>query len=252
MAIGGLGSLFGMLKGTPDAPSYADLDLAKENPDLWKELQRLQAVNRQYDDMFAARRAGANASELAQLAQGRSQVQDQLANRGLIGSSAGTSMQAGADAQMQGQIQERAFQEMMAMQQARQQAQAQYAQQLAQGQQMAMQPMQAQHQQGMQGDADRNQFFGGLLGAGLQMYGANQYLQQQPQYQYGAPQAQQMGGGRSPAFVNQIHGLNQGNEMGVMGGYYPPAQSYWPDGAQEPMNYLPQFGPMSIAPRSRY
>lgn len=180
MGAGALGSLYGMLKPDPKTPSLADVDLARDNPDLWKQLQQLQSMNRELDTMYRTRRAGATASELAQLGAGRSQLSDQLATRGLVGSSAGSQQQAAAEAQMQAAIQQRAYQEMMQLMQARQQAEQQYTQNFSNAQQQALASKFPGYQAQMQNNAERNQFYGGLFGAGMNMYGTQQYLDGMP------------------------------------------------------------------------
>lgn len=178
MGIGGIGSLVGMFTGNDDAPTYADINLQRDNPDLWRELQQLQAMSKEYERLYARRQMGPTAQEKAQAEQGRSRNEEQLATRGMLGSSTGNRLQADYNAQIMNAIQQRAFQEQQQLLAAQMQAKQAYAQQFGQAQQGALQAAMGQFQNKQQGHQAQNQFFGGLFNAGVGMMGNQMYADQ--------------------------------------------------------------------------
>lgn len=164
------GALAGLFSGSSDVPNYSDIDLKKDNPELWKQLQELKALTSEYERLYSQRRQGQTAAEKIQVEDSRSQLKDQLSNRGLVGSSAGAGMMGDYEARLQAAIAERAFQEEQQLLAALQNSRASYMNMLTGGQQMAMQPMMAEYGAQMGEDQARNQFFSGLFNSGLNLY----------------------------------------------------------------------------------
>lgn len=165
-------ALFG---GPGDAPTYGDINLQKENPELWKELEELKAATSEYQSALTRRRSGPTPNEMIQKREAEDQIQAGLANRGLVGSSAGTGLMADAEARLSAQIQERAFQEEQQLMAAKTQAQAQYLNSLQGGLHMAMEPRMASYQNDQQEDMAKNQLYSGLFNSGLALYGMNKF-----------------------------------------------------------------------------
>jgi len=194
-AIGGAaGGLLGIFAGSGDGPSLADVDLQRDNPDLWRELQQLQAMSMQYERLYAQRRMGPTAQERSQVQEGRGRMEEQQATLGMAGSSTGSRIMGEYNNQAMAAIQQRAFQEQQQLLAAQMQSKQMYAQQLAQGQQNALQSKMGQFQNQQQNSADRNQFMSGLVNAGIGMYGTNQYIDSMngPKISKGVPSGQAM------------------------------------------------------------
>lgn len=206
------GALGGMLgkDNSFSAPSFSDIDLASANPQLWAELQRMNATVGEAERLYNARRQGPSELELRQYGQARSNMQDQQAQQGLLGTSAGLSAEADSDARLQGAIRERAFQEQQSLFNNMAQQRAAYEQAIMGAQNQIVNPQmqaaQINYQQAQENDAARNQFYSGLATAGAGMYANNQNMaamdkrmaQQQAMYPsiyqpnynpYGAPPA---------------------------------------------------------------
>lgn len=173
MAAGALGGLAGMFRKTPkfDAPTLDTL--RRQNPELYAEFMATLRDARMMSDM-AAQRQGLSSAQQASLQDTTSQINQQLANRGLVGSSAGTQLSADARSRAMGNLLQQALQERMSLMQGAGQARGNAAQLFQQGVAPAMQASQMNTQAKMANDAAMNQFFSGLLGAGANMYATNQ------------------------------------------------------------------------------
>lgn len=173
LGVGAAGSLFGMFKGSPKLERP---NLARDNPELWAQLEELKAQREELDRLYDQRRQGATAGEIAGMAQARSEMGEKMGNLGLVGSSAGAQMMGGYDAKLIDGLYDRIFREQQALMQARQQAQGNYlnAYSGAYGNEASFLNGQAQAQAAE--DMARNQFFGGLVNSGMSLYGNNQYL----------------------------------------------------------------------------
>lgn len=176
IAIGVAGALKNMFSKGPHVPTLADINLQRDNPELWKELENLRAMTGEMERMYGERRQGATSGEMAGQAKARSSMNEQLGNLGLVGSSAGASAMGAFEAQQQDALQQRIFQEQMALMQAQQQAQQNYIQSFDNAQRTALGVGQSQVQDHRQEQQGQNQFFGGLVNAGMNLYGTNQYL----------------------------------------------------------------------------
>lgn len=175
------GALGGMLGDDAySAPSFADIDLASANPQLWAELQRMNATVGEAERLYNARRQGPTEMEMRNYGQARSNLQDQQAYQGLLGTSAGLSNEADVDSRLQASIRERAFQEEQALLQNLGSQRSQYAQAVMNAQNQVMNPqMQASQmnfQQQQDNNASKNQFYSGMFNAGLGMYGNEQNM----------------------------------------------------------------------------
>lgn len=204
MGVGAAGTAYGMMKGPQkyNSPNYADIDLSKENPALYAELQKYEQLGNQLEALYNQRKTGPNAQEMRMRDQAMNDQRASLAARGGLGGS--TEMLANRDLNMnfQQQVQRQAYaeqQQMMAQMMAQKAQQAQMfgnAQNQIFGQQQQVAMMDYQGRQAQ--DQARNQMFSGLLGAGAGMYGANQQagamaantaaMQQQNQMYQGVPQ----------------------------------------------------------------
>lgn len=218
MAVGAAGTAYGMSKGRQKytSPNYADIDLSKDNPALYAELQKYEQLGNRLEALYNQRKTGPNAQEMRMRDQAMNDQRASLAARGGLGGS--TELLANRDLNMnfQQQVQQQAFQEQQAMMQQMLAQRAQQAQMFGNAQQGIYQN-QAQanmmdYQSRMAQDQARNQMFSGLLGAGAGMYGANQQasamaantaaLQQQNQMYQGVPQQPQQSPYPQPAYYN--------------------------------------------------
>lgn len=182
----GIGGLLGFFMGSdkePEyiSPSFADINLKNENPELYAELMRLQAMSDQAEAMYNQRRAGMTYSERQGLEEAMGNQAQQQANQGLLGSSAGAAMQADAEARLRDQIQQRAFQEQQALfgNMAQQRAAKANALMAAQNQIMGLKTHGADinYNQAMAEEQAANQFYSGLFNGGLGMLGQYQNMQ---------------------------------------------------------------------------
>lgn len=122
-AIGaGAGALLGGIGGylsAPDAPqslyNYSDIDLARDNPELYRQIKELEGQRDQLKQELASRQAGMNLVEARGLQDQRAQTANQLAGQGLLGSSAGIGAQNNAEAAIRAQIQQNAFAQRQAL-----------------------------------------------------------------------------------------------------------------------------------------
>lgn len=175
MGAGGLGMLKGLFSSN-QTPSLSDVNLQRDNPELYQQLQQMQSVVGEYQNAYNQRRQGATAGELAGMAQSRAADSSRMGNLGLIGSSAGQSMMGGFEAQQQNALQQRIFQERQQALQGLQGAQQNYTSALGNAQSQDLQALMGQHQGNLAGQTAQNQFFSGMLGSGLNLYGTGQYL----------------------------------------------------------------------------
>lgn len=113
-AIGAIGGgIYGALS-TPDdytSPSFSDINLANENPELYQNILQLRALQQQAQTAYNARRLGMTDQEQRDLSQGLSNSRDVQSSQGLLGSSVGNSQLADTNARLRGSIANRALQE---------------------------------------------------------------------------------------------------------------------------------------------
>lgn len=195
LAVGGIAAIKGLFEDDPEytAPSFKDINLAQENPELYQQLLAQNQLLGMLEQQYKARNAEANnrrgytQSENIELGQGLGGIDQQLAERGLLGSGAGVGARAQAEIQMRDAINQRIMQDQMQKQQQANmllnqlmQGRNQQTNNFQQGQNSIMDGRQAQAQARYQGDVHnqqaQNQFFNGLLGAGLQSYGNQQNM----------------------------------------------------------------------------
>jgi uncharacterized membrane protein len=162
-----------MLRKTPKFEAPTLDTLRRQNPELYAEFMSTLRDARRMSDM-AAQRQGLSSAQQASLQDTTSQINQQLANRGLVGSSAGTQLSADARSRAMGNLLQQALQERMGLMQGAQQARGNAASLFQQGTAPAAQAGQMNVQAQMANDAAMNQFFSGLLGAGANMYATNQ------------------------------------------------------------------------------
>jgi hypothetical protein len=184
-AIGaGVGAITGGLFGghkSYQSPHFSDIDLQRENPELWAQLQSLGAMADHAEALYNQKVQNDAIDQARQVGQGVASVNDRLAHSGLLGTSAGLSNASDSESRLRTAIAQKAY---MEQQQALQQAQSlrsNYLNQYSAAQQGAMAPLQQQAQINFQNDnansAARNQFISGGLSALGNAYG--QYNNQQ-------------------------------------------------------------------------
>jgi len=129
-AIGaGIGALGGLLGFMHHTPQYSDIDLAKDNPELYKQIQANQALLAQANAAYQARRSGVTASEQMARSQAMAQTQNGLASQGLLGTSYGLSSATDQNNKLNASLQDRIYQEQLGlMQNAQNQGQTVYNQ----------------------------------------------------------------------------------------------------------------------------
>jgi hypothetical protein len=175
LATGAIGTLYGMSKKTPQYQAPTLDDLRRQNPELYGEFMATLRNARIMDDM-AARRQGLTAAQMAALDDITSQVNEQLANRGLVGSSAGAQLVADARSRAMANLLQQAFQERMNLMQGAQQTRGNAFNMFHQATAPIGQANQMNIQNQMANDAARNQFFSNLLAAGANMYGTQKMI----------------------------------------------------------------------------
>lgn len=175
--IGALGGLFGGLFGgdDPESPSYSDIDLAKEDPELYKRIQQNDALIRQYQQAYDMRRAGMTDMEGRGLNSSISQLGSQQANLGLLGTSTGAAQMADYQNQLRGAIQDRAYREQMGLLQGLSGQQNQGYNMTRNALNDAMQARMGQYNNQIRQVDNNNEFWKGLGSMGASMYGLNQY-----------------------------------------------------------------------------
>lgn len=187
------GALGGMADGSDEytAPSFADIDLASANPELWKQLQQISAQADEAEKLYHARQQGMTYAEKTGLQSGLSNIAHTQAQRGQLGSAVGNAQQADAEARIRSSIAQRAFQEQQALQQNAMQQRQQYAQQFLGAQQAVLNPMQQAAQMNFQSNQAnnqaQNQFYSGLFNAGAGLYGQNQNIDAMSAYRQNNP-----------------------------------------------------------------
>ncbi len=116
--IGGVaGGLYGLFS-TPDdyiSPSFSDINLQSENPELYAQLLKLRAVEALAKQEYDTRRQGATYQEEQDYARGLSNSRDIQASQGLLGTSVGNSQMTATNNQLRGAIAERALREKEAL-----------------------------------------------------------------------------------------------------------------------------------------
>lgn len=171
-----LGSLFG-----GDDPSYSSIDLARDNPELYRLLQKNAELIKQGQAAYDMRNRGMTDLEKRGIDSTKSDLGAQQASLGLLGTSQGNAQMADAESRLREQIAARAFQESQALfgnvtnLQNNQFANTRAALNDVYGQQV--------------GDAtSRNQFYSGLFGGGMNMLGqgANMAYMDDQRKTYGA------------------------------------------------------------------
>lgn len=171
MAGAGLGgALGGALEPNDHPPTYADINLKKENPELWKELQRLRAINKEYESLYARRAQGPNSAELIAKEDALARGRDVQNSKGTLGSSAGVQMQADLENRVMASIQERAAAEQERLLNGQRQSEAQYMEALSGAQQGALGVRNARYMADQAESEAQNQFYSSLANSGMQLY----------------------------------------------------------------------------------
>lgn len=234
-AIGGaLGFLGGSLFGgssTPTAPLFSDINLAKDNPTLYAQLQSQQNVVNQLQQLYNQRSTGMTPNEQAELQQSQGQLAGSLASRGMAGTSAGQAAAYGNAIQNQNNVASRIQQQQQQLAQELSGAQSGLTSATQSGLNQTMEGMYAPYNQQLQQGSNQNQMYNGLFQGGLSLLGGalnrNNIQGMQGQSNGMLPQGYGMGPG----------GIQfQGGQSPYGGGYAMPGTSF----GQMPMNIMPQ------------
>lgn len=185
-AIGGLLGLFNGNDSSPSSPLFSDINLARDNPQLWAEIQKNNALISEAQRMYNNRRQGMTYGEKMGLEDALANQRSQQAYQGTLGSSVGVGQQAMLEARLRDSIANRALQEQQALYNQYAQAQGRGYEMTRQGIMDVMGQNQGAYNQARADEQASNQFYGSLLGGGLQMLG-------------GAYNRYQMDGLRNPA-----------------------------------------------------
>jgi len=174
-AIGaGLGGIMGLMSGGGEEISAPTLDtLRTQNPELYKEFMATLQESR-IMSAEASRREGLSAAQQFQYQDMESQVNQQMANRGLVGSSAGAQMGADARSRSMANLMQQAMQEKMQLIQGAQQARAAAGNIFAQGTGGAMQANQYNAESRAAESQAMNQMLSDSLAAAANAYGTRQ------------------------------------------------------------------------------
>lgn len=119
-ALGGIGGLaVGSMFDSPTSGpgltynyrSVKDVDLSKENPELWKRIQSQDQIIQEARAMYEQRRKGMTDFEKQQLEDTKAEVRGQLAGSGLVGGSIGLAAEQNAANRYRNQILDRIYNE---------------------------------------------------------------------------------------------------------------------------------------------
>jgi hypothetical protein len=168
---GGLGAIFGgSRKSDPEVqmPQLSDVSLERDNPELYKQLQRIDAQINAANEILSQRRAGLTPGEKYQRQAAMGELQNRLSAQGMLGSGMSYGMLQDAERNLREEYADRVLRESLARQNAIQQAEAMRANVLQSGIQDAYRAKVAQAQ-GQQANLDAsNNFYSNLLMGGLQ------------------------------------------------------------------------------------
>lgn len=113
-AIGAVaGGLYGLFS-TPDdytSPSFSDINLQSENPELYAQLLQLRAIQSQAQREYDTRRMGMTAQEESDYYKGMANSRDVQSSQGLLGTSVGNSQMTNTNNLLRGAIADRALKE---------------------------------------------------------------------------------------------------------------------------------------------
>ena len=154
------------------SPTFADINLERDNPAMWEQIQKNRMAIEGAKRALEARRQGMTDMERRRVAESRDQLANQQSHLGLLGSSVGANAQASMVSQLQADIAERAFQEEFQRRQYMDQLQGREADLYNTGLTQAMQGKQGQYQHRMAEQDAKNQFWGGIMGAGIGVGGS--------------------------------------------------------------------------------
>lgn len=172
--IGLAGSLFGNKAPEYKSPTFKDISLERDNPELWNELLKLRAASEQANKILAERGTGTTEQQRFDQNQAIDRQRNQYAQMGI-----GGAMQSAAEndlvARLRAQQADQNFRERMALMQNAQGLDQAYLGALsgAQGQLMnqAQNEAQMRYNDQLSRNQGRNQFFSGLFNAGLGLAG---------------------------------------------------------------------------------
>jgi len=201
----GVGFLGGLLGGDDEelqSPMFSDINLARDNPELWARIQQndfqIQAAQRALN----SRRAGMTAQEQYGLNDAQSNLGAQQSWRGTLGSSTGVAQQADLEGRLRAQIAERAYKEQLGLMANVQGLHQQQFQDTRAGLQDVMGAMRGQNQNAQAEQTAGNQFWSGGFNSGMNaignmqnqnalesIYGNNPYASYNPLASMQTPQA---------------------------------------------------------------
>lgn len=171
---GGLGALFGLFQGDdPEikVPTFTDIDLARDNPDLFKRLQENEKLLQEARRLYDRRRQGITSEEDRMYKESLADVNRGLVNSGLAGTSDGMMMAARARSEMDAKIAERIAAEELGLLNNLQGATRGMYDLTKDAYAATMAPSLMEYQAAMGDQAAKNQFYSGLFSGGLSMLG---------------------------------------------------------------------------------
>lgn len=159
------------------SPSFADIDLARDNPQLYAQLMKQEEILAQYEALYNQRSTGPSLSEQRMRDQSLDAMRGQAASRGMLGGSTSFLNEMDFGERYNDQIAQRIFQEQQALLGARAAQQGNLVGLYGNAQNNIMNNMNQQsmtdYNQKMAEDMARNQFYASLMQGGAQMYGAD-------------------------------------------------------------------------------
>jgi len=173
------GFLGGFFQGDDEEPvyqsrSFADINLRKENPELYQELMNMKAQEKVAMDNYYARRGGQlSVDERAQVNQAMGNQAQALQARGLAGTSIGMASQEAAEARIRQELLDRSYKESLGYLDQAHGYQKDYIQGLSGAQNDIMRMEQGAYDKNYEADLAEmqasNQFYSGLANAGIGM-----------------------------------------------------------------------------------
>lgn len=167
-ALGGLAGLFSKSDPEVNVPLFSDVSLQRDNPELYNQILRNDAMIQKANDIMKARMKGPTEGERYQEQANLSDLQGRLGGANLLGSGLGFSLYENAQRRMQADQADRIQRDALGQAQLLQQAEAQRGQLIRGGLQDAYNAKLGVAQNDQANLEASNGFYGNLLMGGLQ------------------------------------------------------------------------------------
>lgn len=154
------------------SPTYADINLERDNPAMWSQIIKNREAIEGARRALETRRQGMTDMERRRVAESRDQLANQQSQLGLLGSSVGANAQAAMTSRLHADIAERAYQEEMQRRQYMNQLQSHEADLYGTGLNQAMQGKMGQYNNAMAEQQAKNQFWSSIMGGGIGVLGS--------------------------------------------------------------------------------